>query len=62
MNHESRLLAQIERHLASDDPVLAECFNLWNERCVGVDTGSTDWLLVLTAVAGASLVLLHLLV
>lgn len=62
VNGERRLLAQIERHLALDDPVLAESFHLWNERCGGSSgTGSTDWLLVLTAMAGASLVLLTLL-
>jgi hypothetical protein len=61
VNGERRLLAQIERHLALDDPVLAESFQLWNERCGGTGTGSVDWLLVLTAMAAASLVLLTLL-
>lgn len=63
VNGERRLLAQIERHLAVDDPVLAESFHLWDERCGpsgGRGTGSTDWLLVLTAVAVAALVLLTL--
>lgn len=60
VNGERRLLAQIEKHLAVDDPVLAESFHLWNERCGGTDTGTVDWLLVLTAVAVASLVLLTL--
>ena len=60
---EGRLLAQIERHLAHDDPVLVECFHLWNERCGGSSgsgAGSTDWLMVLAAMAVASLVLLTL--
>ncbi|MBW0092865.1 DUF3040 domain-containing protein [Pseudonocardia sp. KRD-184] len=66
VNGERRLLAQIERHLAVDDPVLAESFHLWDERCGGSGgsggrgAGSTDWLLVLTAMAVAALVLLTL--
>ena len=30
-------LAEIERHLAVDDPHLAEVFRLWNEQCTGGD-------------------------
>lgn len=33
---EARRLAAIARHLAAEDPRLAEAFHLWNERCGGV--------------------------
>lgn len=38
MSRERRLLVQIERHLVVDDPLLAEAFHLWSERCAVVET------------------------
>jgi hypothetical protein len=37
VSRQRRLLLQIERHLVLEDPVLAEAFHLWNERCAGVE-------------------------
>ena len=55
-----RALAGIERRLAADDPLLAEAFDLWNERCNEVThppvaAGEPLWPAVLTLILGASL-------
>lgn len=62
MNRERRRLAEIEKHLAFDDPRLAEAFQLWHERCSSAEGSArvepVDRLLVLAAWAVAALVLL----
>lgn len=60
MDQLARALAQIERRLVADDPVLTEAFALWEERCAeasrsAATTEDPRWLVrVLGALLGAA--------
>ena len=60
MDRFERPLTGIERRLAAEDPLLAEAFDLWNERCNEVTHPPAEaeeplWLAVITLILGVSL-------